>query len=56
MNKKSTSGFVRRGRALVFSSGCAGVLDNKIVNSILKKERGRVNIRFANEFSLRKRR
>lgn len=36
---RETAGFVRRGRALIFSSGESDLLDNEAVNSILAEER-----------------
>jgi AbrB family looped-hinge helix DNA binding protein len=39
---RETSGFVRRGRALVFTSGRTDLLDNETVDSVLKGERERI--------------
>jgi AbrB family looped-hinge helix DNA binding protein len=36
---KETSGFVRRGRALIFSAGQAKALESETVNSLLTTER-----------------
>jgi AbrB family looped-hinge helix DNA binding protein len=37
---RETSGFMKRGRALVFSSGEADLLDNETVETIRRDERG----------------
>src|ERR1700749_335231 len=39
---KEVSGFVRRGRALIFSSGQTDLLDNESVNSLLTSQRERI--------------
>ena len=39
---RETSGFIRRGRAVVFSSGQADRLDNETVDSLLTNERERI--------------
>lgn len=36
---RERAGFIKRGRALIFSSGQTGLLDNEAVNSILAGER-----------------
>jgi len=52
---RETSGFVRRGRALVFSSGeGANLLDNEIVDSILADERERTGPGIARKISSQK--
>ena len=53
---KETSGFVRRGRALVFSSGDeANLLDNETVDSLLTAERERAIPSIAKGFPPQKR-
>lgn len=53
---RETAGFVRRGRALVFSSGESELLDNEAVNSILAGEREGLKAGIAKRLPSQKRR
>lgn len=48
---REPSGFIRRGRALVFSSGEAGQLDHETVETVRSGERGGLMDNLARELS-----
>jgi AbrB family looped-hinge helix DNA binding protein len=47
---KETSGFVRRERALIFTSGRTELLDNETVDTLLTGERERIKLGIAKGF------
>lgn len=53
--KKDTAGFVRRGRALIFSSGADDLLKRETVEAILAEEREGRRVEITRGFSPRKR-
>lgn len=52
---REAAGFVRRGCALIFSSGQSDILDNEPVNSILTEERNRLEVGIAKRLPSQKR-
>jgi AbrB family looped-hinge helix DNA binding protein len=52
---RDKSGFIKRGDALVFSTGATDLLDNEVVEDIRRSERASVSVNIAEGFERQKR-